>query len=224
MEEKFFDKVKAGVGKFFGGIKSFIVKTGRVNGTNNYGCIDRIGDFIVYEDHALISAVGMDDVVIKKENVLSYSFNGLGNIRKNRATVSYTITLDDNVVFPEKVREKNDVKNLTATIFVDKDRAYFLTDGGIEYPKGKLGEVALTDCDIYTYEKCFVFAVKLEKMNGDKVQKYQESFLYPYSDVVYIKEKDDGRVVINLKDERLLVFRPKDEKAQKFLDKLKEII
>ena len=221
MEEKFFDKVKAGFSKFFSGVKNFVVKTGRVNGTNNYGCIDGIGDFIVYEDHALISAVGMDDVVIKRENVVSYSFNGLGKIRKKKATVSYKITLDDNVVFPEKVREKNDVNNLTATIFVEKDRTHFLGNGGIESPKGKLGNVPLTDCNIYTYEECFVIAVNLEKMNGDKVEKYQESFLYPYTEVVDIAERESGKVVINLNNERLMSFLPKDDKARKFLEELK---
>jgi hypothetical protein len=221
MEEKFFDKVKAGFGKFVSGVKSFVVKTGRVNSTNNYGCIDGIGDLIVYEDHALISAVGMDDVVIKKENVVSYSFNGLGNIRKKRATVSYKLVLDDNVVFPEKVRERHDVKNLTATIFADKERNKLLGTGGIEYTKGKLGQVPLTNCDIYAYETCFIFAVKLERMNGDKVEKYEESILYPYTDIAAIAEKENGKVVINFKEERLMSFVPKDEKARTLVETLK---
>jgi hypothetical protein len=48
--------------------------------------------------------------------------------------------------------------------------------------------------------------------------------LYPYTDVVSVTEKEDGKVVINLKDERLLSFSPNGDKARKFLEDLKAII
>ena len=58
-QEGFVDKAKNALGKFFKGVKSFFVKTGRVNSSNCYGVINHIGDLLVYDDHALISAVGM---------------------------------------------------------------------------------------------------------------------------------------------------------------------
>ena len=154
----FLDKVKNGTVKFFKGIKNFFVKTGRVNGTHCYGCIENIGDFLVYDDHALISALGMDDIVFTKENVLSYSFAGLGRIRKKKATVTYTIMLDDNVVFPDKVRQRNDVKNLNATIFIEKDCAQLLGRGLMEY-----GNDIYEKCDVYKYPKCIVIVLNLKR-------------------------------------------------------------
>ena len=219
-QEGFFDKVKNALIKFFKGTKNFFVKTGRVNSDKCYGIIDNIGDFIVYDDHALISAVGMDDVVFTKENVLSYSFEGLGKIRRNKATVKYQITLDDNVVFPEKVREKNDVKNLTAVIFVAKDRAHFLGNGGIEYAEGKSGYIPLDDCEVYGYETCFVIAVKLKKQVGDKVENYQESLLYPYSSVTYIEEKENGKFTVQFEGNKLMSFTPKNDDAYKSMKEL----
>lgn len=205
-KEGFFDKVKNALIKFFKGVKNFFVKTGRVNGTHCYGVIEGIGDFLVYDDHALISAVGMDDVVFKKENVLSYGFDGLGRIRRNKATVKYSITLDDNVVFPEKVREKNDVKNLTATIFVEKDRAHFFGRGQVEYGQGNRGLSPFEECDVYLYSDCFVVAVKLERRNGDKVEKFQESVLYPFSNMTSFGEGAAKSFTARFKDGKSLSF------------------
>lgn len=180
---EFLDKVKVGAAKFFKGVKNFFVKTGRVNSSNYYGCIDGIGDLIVYDDRALISAVGMDDVVFKRENVVSYSFDGLGKPRRNKVTVKYKITLDDNVVFPEKVQEKNDVRNLTATVLIEKDRLYLWGNGKLEYGKRSQGLPLVNACDVYGYSDCVILVLKLERQNGDKVEKYEESLLYPFSKV-----------------------------------------
>lgn len=222
-DEKFMDKAKNGLVKFFKGVKNFFVKTGRVNSSNCYGCIDKIGDFLVYDDHALISAVGMDDIVFKRENVVNYSFAGLGKIRSKKATVSYKITLDDNVIFPEKVREKNDVKNITATIFVAKEVSHFLGSGDIEYGEGTRGLIPFEDCDVYGYNDCFVMAVKLKKMVGDKVENYQESLLYPYSNITYIKE-ENKRFTVQFDGEKHMSFTPKNEEAYKFIQEIKDKI
>ena len=219
-EEKFMDKVKNGFAKFFKGVKNFIVKTGRVNSTNCYGCIDNIGDLIVYQDHALISAVGMDDVIFKRENVLSYSFAGLGKIRKDKATVKFNIALDDNVVFPEKVREKNDVNNITAIIYVEKLKSDLLGSGGIEYAEGKSGSIPLDDCDVYRYDDCFVIAVKLKKMVGDKVQNYQSSFLYPFKNITFIEERKNKSFTVQFDGNKLMNFTPKDDAAYNFVKEL----
>lgn len=207
----FFERVKSGLVKFLSGVKNFFVKTGRVNGTHCYGCVEGIGDFLVYDDHALISAVGMDDVTFKNENVISYCFDGLGRIRRNKATVKYTITLDDTVIFSEKVREKNDVKNLTVTIFVEKDRAHFWGQGQVEYGQGTRGLHPLEECDIYGYQDCFVVAVKLERRNGDKVEKYQESVLYPFANIESIGEGAAKVFTVRFKDGKNLSFTAVNE-------------
>ena len=188
--------------KFLKGVKNFFVKTGRVNGSNCYGIIEGIGDFLVYEDHALISAVGMDDVVFKRENVISSSFEGLGRIRRNKATVQYTIVLDDTVVFPEKVREKNDVKNLKATVDINKLAANKVGKGSFE---------AAADCDIYAFGPNLVIVMNLEKPNGDKVMKYQESVLYPNTDVEAWEEADGNKFRVKFNDGKRLSFVAKNE-------------
>ncbi len=209
----FIDKVKNGAIKFFKGVKNFIVKTGRVNGSNCYGIIDGIGDFLVYEDHALISAVGMDDVIIKKENVLEASFEGLGKIRRNKATVKYKLVLDDNVVFPEKVREKNDVKNLTAVIYMDKQRNNFLASGQMEHGEGQRGLTPVVDCDVYKYDDCLVIIFKLERRVGEKVERYQESALYPFKSIAEIEEKSGKKFEVKFDDKKLLFFTTTTESA-----------
>ena len=221
-EATFMDKVKNGVGKFFKGVKNFVVKTGRKNSSNYYGRIENIGDFIVYEDHALISAVGMDDVTFTNANVISYSFVGLGKIMMNKATVQYKIVLDDNVVFPELVRQKNDVKNLTATIKVEKECSHLIGRGDIEYGKANRGLYAFENCDIYGYDDCFVIAVNLERRNGDKVEKYQESVLYPFSDIDCIGEEKNGLTIVRFNDGKSLRFAPIGEKAIQLIKELKE--
>lgn len=221
-EEKFIDKAKKGFIKFFNGVKSFIVKTGRKNSTNYYGRIENIGDFIVYDDHALISAVGMDDVVFTNKNVLSYSFEGLGPIIMKKATVKYKIVLDDNVVFPELVRQKNDVKNLNASILAEKEKAHFLGNGQIEYGQGKSGLMPLETCDVYGYNDCFVIVLKLKKMVGDKVENYQESVLYPFADISAFEEKKGKLLDFNFKGERIMQFTPKNEEAYEFAKKIVE--
>ena len=221
-EQGFVDKVKNGFVKFFKGVKNFVVKTGRKNSTNYYGRIENIGDFIVYNDHALISAVGMDDVTFTNENVISYSFAGLGKILMNKATVQYKIVLDDNVVFPELVAQKNDVKNLTATIKVEKDRSHLIGHGDMEYGKGNRGLSPLEACDVYGYEDCFVIALNLERRNGDKVEKYQESVLYPFADIAYIGEEKNGSCIVKFNDDKSLRFTPAGDKAAELIKKLKE--
>ncbi len=220
-EQGFMDKVKNGFAKFFKGVKNFIVKTGRKNGTNYYGRIENIGDFIVYADHALISAVGMDDITFTNENVISYSFVGLGPILMKKATVQYKIMLDDNVVFPELVAQKNDVKNLTAFIKLEKERSHFVGHGDMGYGKGSHGLSPIEACDVYGYEDCFVIAFNLEKRNGDKIEKYQESVLYPFADIAYIEE-NKGAYVVKFKDDKSLHFTPADEKATELIKQLKE--
>lgn len=214
--EGFMDKVKKVLVKIGSGIKSFVVKTGRANSTNHYGVIENIGDLLVYEDHALISALGMDDVVFTHENVVSYAFDGLGRIRRNKATVQYKIVLDDKVVFPEKVREKNDVQNLTATINIAKETAHLLGNGTM------LG----ADCDVYGYPKCFVIVLNKERQNGDKIEKYQESLLYPYKDVIAIEDHEDKAFLIkfNDKDTVRMWFKPASEqKNQRVLEIREEL-
>ncbi len=221
-EEKFIDKAKKGLVKFFNGVKSFIVKTGRKNSTNYYGRIENIGDFIVYDDHALISAVGMDDVVFTNNNVISYSFEGLGPIIMKKATVKYKIVLDDTVVFPEMVRQKNDVKNLNASILVEKERSYFLGQGQMEYGQGNRGLTPLENCDVYGYQNCFVIVLKLEKRVGDKVERYQESILYPFTDISAFEEKKGKLLTFNFKGEKIMQFTPKNEEAYEFVKKIVE--
>lgn len=223
MEENktgFMDKVKNVFSKVFKGIANFFIKTGRVNSSNCLGIIDNIGDLMVYEDHALISAVGMDDIRFTRENVLDYSFKGLGKIRKNKATVSYSIKLDDNVVFPEKVREKNDVNNVTAIVFVDREPSRLLGSGGIEHGKGKSGLIPLDDCDVYNYDDCFVIAVKLKKKVGEKIETYQESVLHPFSDITFIKEEKNKQFTVQFNGNKLLSFTTKNDDAYKFMKEL----
>ena len=222
-EEGFFDKVKKGFMKSVNGVKSFFVKTGRKNGSHYYGCIDGIGDFIVYDDHALISALGMDDVTFTKENVISYSFEGLGKIMMSKATVQYKIVLDDNVVFPELVRQKNDVKNLKAIIKLEKERSHLLGRGKIEYGPITRGLIPIESCDVYGYQDCFVIAVNLERMSGDKVQKYQEAVLYPFSDIKEMIEKSGGYVV-NFNDGKSLHLTAIGERSSATLKEIKESI
>ncbi len=219
-QEGFMDKVKKALGKTFKGIKNFFVKTGRTNSANCYGVIENIGDFLVYDDHALISALGMDDVVFTAKNVVSYTFVGLGRIRRNKATVSYKIVLDDEVVFPEAVRQKNDVKNLTATIKVEKDRSHFLGKGDVEYGKGD--RVAPVEaCDVYGYDDCFVIVVKLERRNGDKIEKYEESLLYPFGHISSIAEQRDKSFAVKFNDGKSLRFTTAGEKAYDIVRGLK---
>ena len=47
-------------------------------------------------------------------------------IKTNTATFKYVVELDDNVVFPEKVRQKNDVKNLTVHVIANKCKDHYL--------------------------------------------------------------------------------------------------
>lgn len=208
----FFDKVKAFFSKFFAGAKSFAVKTGRVNSANCYGVIDKIGDFLVYEDHALISAVGMDDVVFTRQNVLDYSFEGLGSIRRHKVYVKYHIVLDDNVVFPEKVAEKNDTKNLVALIAIAKEKDRFL---------GR-GKQKAIDCDVYGYKGCLIMVWKVPTQVGEKVEIREEATLYPYDDVVTIEEKSDKTLVLELKDGKKVALTPKDNDAYELVKNIKE--
>lgn len=211
-EESFLTKVKNGFGKFFKGVKNFFVKTGRVNSSNCYGAIDGIGDLLVYEDHALISAVGMDDVTFTKENVIGYSFEGLGQIRKKKATVKYKIVLDDKVVFPEKVREKNDVKNLSAIINIDKERSHLV------------GHDPIDDCDVYRYEKCFVIVFNLKRTVGEKVEKYQESALRPYAEILEIKEQKDRSFAVKFEGGKILFVVPVRPEDREFFEELKQTL
>jgi hypothetical protein len=220
-KDGFMTKVKNGLMKFIKGIKNFVVKTGRVNGTHCYGIIDNIGDLIVYDDHALISAVGMDDIVFTKENVLSYSFEGLGKIRRNKATLKYKIVLDDNVVFPEKVREKNDVKNLIALVNAEKDRSHYLGKGSIEYGKASRGLSPVVECDVYGFGDCLVVVVLLEKRVGEKVEKYQESLLYPLSKLSSIVEGKNKSFAIKFDDDKLLQVTPAGDSAYETLKNIK---
>ena len=61
-------------------------------------------------------------------------------------------------------------------------------------------------------------------MVGDNIEKYQKSLLYPYTDVTEITEMEDGRVVINIANERLLSFFLKNEETKKFVAERKENI
>lgn len=205
-KDSFFKKIGRGFANFFKGIGNFFVKTGRTNSSKNFGCIEGIGDFLVYDNHALISAVGMGDVTFTKENVISWRFEGLSRIRRKEATVKYTIKLDGNVIFPQKVREKNDVNNLTATIFVNKETERFISNGEITYGELFHGVYPLEKCDIYIYDDCFVIAVKLEKRNGNNVERYQESLLYPFSNIDSIIEEKERKFVVQFDDEKYISF------------------
>ena len=216
-EEKFLDKVKKGFGKVFKGIKNFFVKTSIRNGSHYYGQINGIGELAVYDDHALIFALGMDDVVFTNENVVGYSFKGLGPIKAKKATVEYAITLDDNVVFPELVRQKNDVKNLTATIMIEKERSHLLGRGLIEDDLGRTQE-----CDIYGYPKSIVIVLNLEKVNGDKVEKYQESVLYPSSHITGIAQGNGKSFAVEFNDGKKLQFTASKEEAYAIIKEMKE--
>ena len=227
--EGFFDKTKKGISKFFKGIKNFFVKTGRVNGTHCYGIIEGIGDFIVYDDHALISAVGMEDVVFKNENVITCCFEGLGKIRRkggtSKATVKYSIKLDDKVVFPQKVQEKNDVRNLVATIFAEKDREHFWGSGTMEYGQANRGLYPIEDCDVYGYDNCIVIVLKLQRVNGDKTEKYEESLLYPFANIKSIaddtaKPTNGKPVVVEFDDGKSLRFNVRSEAAYEKVKKI----
>lgn len=215
-EEGFMDKAKNGFMKFGKGVESFVVKTAIRNGQNHYGMVNGIGDFAVYDDHALIFALGMDDIVFTKENVITYSFRGLGRIRENKATVEYAIVLDDNVVFPELVRQKHDVNNVIATIMIDKDRSHLLGRGDIEYGGG------IEACDVYEYPDCFVIVLRLERRRGDAVEKYQESLLYPFSEVAYINE-GGSRIDVRFKDGKSLHFDAYSTKTSVISDIVKKI-
>lgn len=205
-QESFIDKAKNALSKFFTGAKNFFIKTGRVNSSNCYGIIDNIGDFLVYDDHALISAVGMDDIVFTSKNVLSFSFEGLGKIRRNKATVKYLINLDNNVVFPEKVREKNDVNNLIAIINIEKEKSHFLGSGLIGSDETK--KMYFDNCDIYGYDDCLIIVYKLEKKVGETTEKYQESVLYPFDNIVEVVQKEDMDKTLNVRfnDGKIAVF------------------
>ena len=209
-ESGFFAKVKNGIVKFLKGVKNFFIKTGRVNSSNCYGIIEGIGDLLVYDDHALISAVGMDDITFTKDNVISYAFDGLGRIRRNKATVKYKIILNDNVVFPEKVREKNDVKNLSALINIEKDKGHFLGSGTF----------GLNNCFIYGYKDCLIIVLKLERRVGDKTEKYEESRLYPLSDIDLIQEKINKGFSITFNDKRNVYFTASSDFAYNYIKNL----
>ena len=220
-KEGFFTKLKNGLAKFFKGVKNFIIKTKRVNSKNCYGIIDRIGDLLVYDDHALISAVGMDDVVFKKENVLASGFIGLGRIRRNKATVKYSITLDDNVVFPPKVREKNDVNNLEAIIFIEKEKDRLFALGTMEHGTPHNGLYPIEDCEVYDYGDCFVIVVKLQRQNGDKVEKYEESLLYPVGDITEILDSHSGGYIITFDDGKTLTLNHVKDFGKAKIEKIK---
>ena len=212
----FFTKVKNALIKFFKGLKNFFVKTARVNSSNCYGIVDGIGDLLVYDDHALISAVGMADVTFTKANVLSTSFEGLGNIRRKKATVKYKIELDDNVVFPEKVREKNDVKNITVTISIDKETSHLLGHGTMK----KAGEIA--NCDVYGYGSGFVIALNLEKRVGDRVEKYQESLWYAFSAIAKMGEGSPKTFIVQFNDDKILEVTAINDIAYRRLKEIEE--
>ena len=219
-EEGFMDKVKNGFMKFIKGVKNFFKKTAIRNGKNYYGMINGIGELAVYDDHALIFAVGMDDIVFTKENVIGYGFRGLGPIRGKKATIEYAIVLDDNVMFPELVRQKNDVNNVIATIMIDKERSHLLGHGDVEYGSGNRLS-PLEKCDVYEYPDCFVIVLNLERRNGDKVEKYQESLLYPFSEVAYIN-KGGSRTDVRFKDGKSLYFDAVSAKMDEIVKKIKE--
>ena len=218
-EVGFFGKVKNGFVKFIKGLKNFFVKTARKNSSRCYGEIIGIGDFIVYDDHALISAVGMDDVVFTRKNVVSYCFDGLGPIDMDdhRATVKYKIKLDDNVVFPALVRQKNDVENLKAEIYVEKDKAHFLGSGK-SVGSGKDG---LRGCDFYGYSDCIVVVYRLIRIENNKEVRYQDSALIPFKNISQVKESKELVTVI-IDGGETLSFKPFDDGAKKWAEQVKE--
>lgn len=205
-ETSFLEKVKNALIKFFKGLKNFIVKTGRVNGTHCYGVIDNIGDFLVYDDHALISAVGMDDVTFTSKNVISYSFEGLGKLRRNKVHVKYKITLDDDVVFPEKVRQKNDVKNLDALIDINMDSKHLLS--------------RFENYASYKYDDCIIIVFNLKRQVGNREEAYQEAISYSLPDILLISEGKGGSFIIKFKDKKEYVFSPVNEKAREVIKEL----
>ena len=225
-KESFFVKLKNGIAKFCKGVKNFFIKTGRVNSSNCIGMIEGIGDFLVYDDHALISAVGMDDITFTKENVVSTSFLGLGPIRRG-VTVKYKIVLDDNVVFPEKVREKNDVNNLTAVINIKNDKSsIFLGSGQASCDKSKDGLAAIADCDAYGYTNDIALAKKVKTLvNGEERTSYY-SAIYSFDEIKTVlapsSASADSKFTLSFNDGNSATIKAANDTAFAYLKSLEK--
>ena len=187
-KEGIFDKIKNTVTKVLKGTKEVAVKTARINSKDCYGFVLHIGYLLAYDDHALISSpnIGRDDVTFKKENVLSYGFAGLGDILHYKATVNYSLTLDNNVQFPKEVSEKYDVKNVTVAVYLEKLREHLIGNGSMEYGTKACsnGVRPIENCDVYKFDNCLVLAFNLqERTGGDHVRTYQDSALYSFANI-----------------------------------------
>lgn len=213
--EGFFTKLKNGFMKFFKGIKNFFIKTGRVNSSNCYGFVDGYGDFIVYTDHALFSAVGREDIVFTAKDVRSWSFEGIGKIRRKRATVKYSIEIDSKVLSPNSDCSSDSTQKVNALIFISKEISHLYGHGFVSAT-----ENFYSKCDVYGYDSCLIIVLKLEKQVGDKIEKYEESLQYPLSDIKSIIEVENKDISIKLKDKKTVVFKPQNSKI---IEELKKI-
>ena len=215
-KEGIFDKIKNAVNKFLKGTKEVAVKTARINSENCYGFVLFIGYLLAYDDHALISFIGRDDVIFKKENVLSYGFAGLGDVLHDKATVNYSLTLDDNVQFSKEVSEKYDVKNVTVAVYLKKLREHLIGSGSMEYGTKACsnGLRPIEECDVYKFDNCLVLAFNLqEHTGGDHVRKYQDSALYSFSNIESIDESERNTFIVKFNNGKSLTFTAKNKAA-----------
>ena len=215
-KKDFFDNVKNMLNKILKGTKQMAVNTARINSDNCYGFMLHIGYLLAYDDHALISFVGRDDVILKKENVLSYNFAGLGDILHDKATVNYNLTLDDNVEFSKEVREKYDVKNVTVAVYLKKLRDHLIGSGSMEYGTKACnnGLRPIENCDVYIFDNCLVLSFDLVKSTGgDNTRKYQDSALYSFSNIESIDECERNSFIVKFKNGKNLTFTAKNKAA-----------
>ena len=113
-------------------------------------------------------------------------FAGVGQPRRNKATVKYEITLDDNVVFPERIRAKHDVNHLTATVYTEKDFSH----------KWGVGTLNNEACDVYGYSKDFVLIFSYQKPLGQKVEIHQEARTIAFSEIASVEEKSSKGFIV----------------------------
>ena len=215
-KEGFLAKVKKSIKKFLNGTKEVAVKTARINSMNCYGFILFIGYLLVYEDHALVSFIGKEDVTFKKENVLSYGFAGLGDILHSKATVNYNLSFDDNVVFDEELRQKYDTKNVTIAVYADKFTDKLLGNGSMLHGNKN----TLEKCNVYQFPDCIVIVFNIEKQNGNSVTRYQESAMYPLADIQSLTETGNKSFSVTFKDGKTLTFAAKNETAYEAIKSL----
>lgn len=205
-------KLKKIFGKILGGVKSFFIKAARTNSKNCYGSIAGIGNLLVYEDHALISALGMEDITFTRDNVKSYAFAGLGNFIGHSPTAKYIINVDDRIPFPDAVRERQNVSSLTAFVYLYMEKDHYVGNA----------ELGFDDCDIYDYTNSFIYVLNLKKFVNGKEEHYKESYYYSY-DLIEDVIVQDTTYVIKIKDKTptYLHFTPKSTSTKVFFETLK---